>query len=309
MQNKKLRGTISVDTDSLDMFYSAINNNILNEHDLTYRIILPRYLDFLKENNIRATFFIIGSHIKSQYHQSILKRMVNEGHEVGNHTFNHHLHFSSLPLKIKEQEIRRCETIIEEVTGIRPVGFRAPAYSIDSETIKILEKRDYLYDSSIYPSFFNILSSLYHFIKTANLKNIRIATDIKHMLSPIKPYHPDLDKIYIKGSSRIFELPINSVPVFRLPFHGTFLFASGSRCLFNFSLKMIFSFNVPLNYLLHSVDLYDRDNDSHDTRLDGLAHPSIKKSYKIKLEFYEYLFRKFNELYTISPIKDLISGI
>jgi peptidoglycan/xylan/chitin deacetylase (PgdA/CDA1 family) len=50
-------------------------------------IITPWVLDILKEHNIKATFFCIGKNI--QNHPDIFKRIITEGHTIGNHTFNH----------------------------------------------------------------------------------------------------------------------------------------------------------------------------------------------------------------------------
>ena len=46
-----------------------------------------KILDLLKEENIKATFFCIGDNIKK--HPDIFKRILTEGHQIGNHTFNH----------------------------------------------------------------------------------------------------------------------------------------------------------------------------------------------------------------------------
>ena len=64
-----------------------------------------KILDVLKENNVKAVFFITGPYLKQ--HQDLVRRMVEEGHEVGNHTVHH----PSLPT-ISNQEIE------EEVLGL-----------------------------------------------------------------------------------------------------------------------------------------------------------------------------------------------
>jgi peptidoglycan/xylan/chitin deacetylase (PgdA/CDA1 family) len=57
----------------------------------------PKLLDILKERHIHATFFVVGQMVKA--HPEILKREIAEGHEIGNHTWDH------LPLpKVVEKE-------------------------------------------------------------------------------------------------------------------------------------------------------------------------------------------------------------
>lgn len=80
-------------------------------------------LDILKARQVRATFFVIGFNCRRS--PATLKRLAQEGHEIGNHTWTHQV----LPLKspsLIEEEIRKTSDIIRESTGRRPTLFRAP---------------------------------------------------------------------------------------------------------------------------------------------------------------------------------------
>jgi peptidoglycan/xylan/chitin deacetylase (PgdA/CDA1 family) len=80
-------------------------------------------LDILKARQVLATFFVTGSNCRR--FPGTLKRLAQEGHEIGNHTWTHEV----LPLKspsLIEKEIRKTSDIIEESTGRRPTLFRAP---------------------------------------------------------------------------------------------------------------------------------------------------------------------------------------
>lgn len=56
--------------------------------------LTPRVLDILRDNNVKGTFFMQGCNVKA--HPQVVRRMVNEGHEVGNHTWNH-VYLSKVP--------------------------------------------------------------------------------------------------------------------------------------------------------------------------------------------------------------------
>ncbi len=100
----------------------------------------PKILDVLKENNVRTTFFITGSFLKTE--GNLVKRMVEEGHIVGNHTINH----PSLPT-ISDKEIE------DEVTGLdkeffekfnkHMTFFRPPKGEYNERTLKILQNLGY----------------------------------------------------------------------------------------------------------------------------------------------------------------------
>lgn len=306
MKNVKMNGAVSIDTDSLDLFYYAFKKKRLNDNDVTYKTVLPRFLDFLKRKRITATFFIIGSHIKTPYHRKILNRMIDEGHELANHTFNHRLNFSSLSNIEKEKEIIKCERIIEKATGIKPIGFRAPGWDINSQTIKILEKRNYWYDSSVFPSYYNAFAWAYLFRRNKNFTCLKSSINsLKQVFAPLTPYHPGINNLYCKGNSNIIELPMTVTPILRIPFYTTFLFATKSKLLFDHSLKRIYQSELPLNYILHSIDLYDKDKDAVNDRIKNLKHPTISECFENKMTLYHYIFERFNKYYEISTLKDL----
>lgn len=87
----------------------------------------PKYteaiLDILKEKEVPATFFMVGKHVKK--YPEIAKRVVEEGHLIGNHTYSHTNLLGSSKQKVIN-EILNNQKIIEEVTGITPKYFRPP---------------------------------------------------------------------------------------------------------------------------------------------------------------------------------------
>jgi cellulose synthase/poly-beta-1,6-N-acetylglucosamine synthase-like glycosyltransferase/peptidoglycan/xylan/chitin deacetylase (PgdA/CDA1 family) len=89
----------------------------------------PKILDVLKEKNAKATFFLIG--VEAQENASLTKRIYNEGHEIGNHTFTHP-DISNVSKRYFEVELNLTERFFEGKLGVKPVLFRPP-YSIDQE--------------------------------------------------------------------------------------------------------------------------------------------------------------------------------
>ena len=93
-----------------------------------------RVLDILKKNDVVATFFVLGSRIKGN--EYILKKMVNNGNEIGNHTYSHLLLTKYKEDKIKS-EIDTTSDLIFKVTAKRPRLLR-PSYGSFNKTIKKL---------------------------------------------------------------------------------------------------------------------------------------------------------------------------
>jgi cellulose synthase/poly-beta-1,6-N-acetylglucosamine synthase-like glycosyltransferase/peptidoglycan/xylan/chitin deacetylase (PgdA/CDA1 family) len=89
----------------------------------------PRILDILKEKGVKAAFFLIG--VEAEKYGSLTKRIYNEGHEIGNHTFTHP-DISGVSKRYFEVELNLTERFFESKLGVKPVLFRPP-YSIDQE--------------------------------------------------------------------------------------------------------------------------------------------------------------------------------
>ena len=89
----------------------------------------PAILDILRDKNVRASFFVLGSRVAD--HPDIARRMVGEGHDVGNHTFTHP-NIAYLPAGLVKLQINATRRVVETVTGRSMRLFRAP-YQGDAE--------------------------------------------------------------------------------------------------------------------------------------------------------------------------------
>lgn len=87
----------------------------------------PRYtdeiLDLLNKYGVRATFFVVGEN--AVLYENVLKRISDEGHEIGNHTYTHCCVKQVDRAHIKD-EITKTENEIQRITGKRPTVFRPP---------------------------------------------------------------------------------------------------------------------------------------------------------------------------------------
>jgi len=84
----------------------------------------PRILDLLRTKAVRGTFFVVGR--RAEQHPELVRRMVAEGHVVGNHTFNHPPLFCFLTRWRLREEIRRTQHTLSALVGRPPTLFRSP---------------------------------------------------------------------------------------------------------------------------------------------------------------------------------------
>lgn len=83
----------------------------------------PALLDGLAERNVKATFFVIGAN--AEKNGELVKRIYEEGHLIGNHTYSH-CDLSKLSEEQAKEEIERTDSLIFEFTGIVPWLIRPP---------------------------------------------------------------------------------------------------------------------------------------------------------------------------------------
>lgn len=108
-------------------------------------------LDILNNAGINATFFVQG--LIAESFPQIVKDIDNLGHEIGTHGYSHEFVFRQTPQTFRE-DLRRSIDILEDITGKKIIGYRAPDFSILKESLwalDILEQEGILYDSSIFP--------------------------------------------------------------------------------------------------------------------------------------------------------------
>ena len=148
--SNEVQGLTSIDV-PLSSFYDQINADYLTGDDLAayqnfeakkhVKMVAltfddgpdpkttPQALDILKKYGAKATFFMVGQNIAGN--EAIVKRVHNEGHQIGIHTW-HHPVLTKLPLESAQKEILDTQTAINNVIGIKPTITRPPYGAINA---------------------------------------------------------------------------------------------------------------------------------------------------------------------------------
>jgi peptidoglycan-N-acetylglucosamine deacetylase len=93
----------------------------------------PQILQLLKAENVKATFFCIGSRIAGN--ENILQQIKEEGHIIGNHSYSHHFWFDMFSTKKMQNDLRQMDEEMRRVTGLQPKLFRPP-YGVTNPNLK-----------------------------------------------------------------------------------------------------------------------------------------------------------------------------
>lgn len=108
--------------------------------DGPHPVLTPRLLDILKTRHIRATFYVIGRNVAR--YPDIVKRMVDEGHEIGNHSWQHPV-LSRLGTASVLRELDRTSEAVYQAVRRIPVTMRPPYGALTgTQRAMILKDRD-----------------------------------------------------------------------------------------------------------------------------------------------------------------------
>jgi peptidoglycan/xylan/chitin deacetylase (PgdA/CDA1 family) len=101
----------------------------------------PQILRLLKQNDVKATFFLVGA--RAEKNPGIVKEIVAEGHAIGNHTYTHpHNITADNPLQMDE-EIKKCDAALRRITHLRPTLFRPPLGRTDPQELRLAQHDGY----------------------------------------------------------------------------------------------------------------------------------------------------------------------
>jgi len=100
-----------------------------------------KILDMLKQYNAKATFFVLGN--KVERYSKTIKRELDEGHEVANHTYNHvYFNRSVNPVTVRD-EIVKTQKVLEKVTGRKSALFRPPGGYYNDRSVDVTKSLGY----------------------------------------------------------------------------------------------------------------------------------------------------------------------
>lgn len=182
----KLDNAMTVDVE--DYFQvSAFEKNIArSEWDrIEHRVEqnTNRILDLFEIHEIKATFFVLGW--VAERYPELVKRIVSQQHELASHGYAHQRATQQTPQEFRE-DIRKSKQILEDISGVEILGYRAPSYSISEKNLwahdEVFEA-GFSYSSSVYP--------------------------VKHDLYGI----PDAPRFKYQLDNGLFEIPISTRPI------------------------------------------------------------------------------------------------
>lgn len=301
MSKTKLPASISLDLDDKWTYMKVHGDKGWEKFPSYLDIFIPMVLNILDELEIKITFFVVGQDAALPHNKSLLMSIKERGHEIANHSFHHESWLKAYSLQQMEEEIEMAEAAIFEATGTKTDMFRGPGFSWSNDLLQVLEKRNYLFDASLLPTYISSLMRKYYFWKS-NLsreeKRSRkeLFGSFKESLYPLKPF-----KWVFENNKELLEIPVTTIPVFKIPFHQSYLLyiSKYSTQLSKMYLRIAISLcnltKTSPSYLLHPLDLLALEHAPELSFFPGMEI-SAKKKKKIFVDALLLLKKHFQVL-------------
>ena len=152
-ETKHMNNVFTIDTE--DWYHANFEEGLFeNNSDVisTVERNVERYLELFDKYSVKATFFVLG--FVAEEHPHMIRKIADSGHEIASHGYAHQLVYHQTPEEFKE-DVRKSKILVEDITGIECIGYRAPSWSVVENSLwalDILEDLGFKYHSAIFPT-------------------------------------------------------------------------------------------------------------------------------------------------------------
>jgi len=140
---------LSFDFDAISVWigtFGVSTPQFVSRGEYGANVATPRILDLLEREGVQATWYIPGLDVDT--YPEICKRIRDAGHEIGHHGYAHEGP-TSLSEQAERDVLERGLDALDRVLGVRPAGYRSPAFDLSPNSTRLLAEHGFSYDSSM----------------------------------------------------------------------------------------------------------------------------------------------------------------
>lgn len=273
-QKSQLINFLSIDVEDwfhVTNYAGVISKRTWDQSEDRLSYSLNKVLDILNEFDVKATFFVLGW--VAERNSELIKGIVDRGHEVASHGYEHGLLYD-LGIDGFKRDLSRGLEVINALTESAVIGYRAPSFTMTRATewaYSILSEAGIRYDSSVYP-----------------LKRRRCGIPD----APLVPYDVDT------SSGVIREFPIATLEVgwLRIPVGGGGYFRLFPYSVTSMAIKRLNRKGIPAVFYLHPWEL------DPDQPIPAGVSWGQRWKHRVNLKCTEYKLRRLCEEFAFQPL-------
>ena len=228
------------------------------ERDPVFELALPRLVNLFDELNVQAAFFVVGRDLELTSKRAALHAAWQAGHALANHSWSHRMDLEDLPEPQLYDEIERTNIALDQLTGERPSGFRAPGYTAGPRVLAAAARARLDYDGSALPTPWAPALRW-----SASRLRARVMHELSLPPSPLAGAARQYDgarfelpvMIWKKEpSAKLVRWPVAVSPVLRLPLQMSLGMLLGPPRMAGGLIKSAQKWGGPVTWLLHGLD-------------------------------------------------------
>ena len=279
---------VSVDLDEIPNYFQIHGLGSSGEArgaSAVYDVAVDRLTQMASDARLPLTLFAVGADLARPEAAAKLRAARDAGHEIANHSLDHRYDLVKLTRAEIVEQIEAGARAIETAVGTRPIGFRAPGYTITDEVFSVLRELEVRYDSSVFPcpSYWGAKTLAISWIAARGRRSRSVVDTPAVLTAPTRPYR--VGTPYWRRGDGLLEIPIQVTRGLRLPFFGTPITLWGAS--FARALARMCVGEPLINLELHGIDVLDAD--------DGLEalrphQPDVRVAKERKLEALHAVF-------------------
>lgn len=305
----KRKASLSLDLDNQWSYMKTHGDSGWESFPSYLDVVVPRILSMLEERNLKITFFLVGQDAALEKNHAALRLITDAGHEIGNHSFHHEPWLHLYSDEEVHAELQHAEDVIEAATGVRTELFRGPGFSLSPGVLRVLKARNYRFDASTMPTYLGPLARAYY-LRSAKLegeereKRAKLFGTWKEGLKPVKPYQWELE------AGDMLEIPVTTMPWFKLPFHLSYVLYLSSfssvvaNLYFRTALRLCRMARFGPSLLLHPLDFLSAQD------VQGLDFfPGMKIPLENKLQRVGHYLDLYAKAFEVLPMGEFAQSL
>ena len=245
-----------------------------------------KVLEILSEAKTHATFFVLG--LVAEKFPHLIKRIATAGHEIATHGCKHQLIFTQTPSEFAS-DLKRSIALLEDITGWRVMGHRAPDFSITEKSLwalDILREQGIIYDSSIFP------------IRHRRYGINRFKRGI-HYIAPIK-----------NNENALIEFPLSTISFLgiNVPVCGGGYLRLMPYIATRAAIKKLASEGIPAMIYMHPYEFDAQDLQTLIGNAEGMRLKFLRFNQNLNRDKSEIKLRKLLSDFKFAPVREIING-
>lgn len=308
--HKKLPLSLSLDLDNTWSYLKIHGDSNWEESPSHFPIFFPIILDFLREQEIKTTFFIVGKDADQEENKQWFEKLAAEGHDVGNHSFHHEPWMQKESIDSIVSELQRAHKAIFKATGKLPIGFRGPGFCHSDALLNALVTIGYRFDASILATIIGPIARLYYLLGAKKFEKAELEKREVLFGSFSNAFMPNSPFLWNLTDGKLLEVPVTTMPLFRTPIHLSYLIwlSQFSKLLAKTYLKMSIYLckilRVSPSILLHPPDFMGAEDVPELSFFPGM---NLSRDYKLK--FVSEVFQELKKHFEIVTLNQYVVNI